>query len=201
MMKPKLRRFLLPIACAVLLVCVSVGATLAYLTSSAVVTNTFTVGQVTITLDETKVDAYGVADTTAGRVMGNAYKLLPGHTYTKDPVVHVAQGSEPCYLFVKVENGIAGIEATGNTMAAQMAAKGWSLVTGTQNVYAYSTVVDARTATAPVDVAVFDSFTLAGNAQVAAYANQQVVITAYAIQADGFEGKTAQEIWTAAAFE
>lgn len=201
MKNTKLRRFLLPMGCAALLICLSVGMTLAYLTSTDVVTNTFTVGRVDITLDEAKVDAYGTVDTTAARVTGNAYKLVPGHTYTKDPVVHVTEGSEPCYLFVKVENGIEDIEVTGSTMAEQMATNGWTLVTGTENVYAYNTTVNALDATAPVDVAVFTSFTLAEDAEVGEYANAQVVITAYAIQADGFDGMTADEIWAAAAFE
>ena len=57
----KTRKILLMAACAVLLVCISVGATVAYLTSTDTVTNTFTVGQVAITLDEAKVDMYGDA--------------------------------------------------------------------------------------------------------------------------------------------
>ena len=52
MKNSKLRRILLTLACAVLLVSLSVGATLAYLTSvTAEVQNTFTVGKVQITLD------------------------------------------------------------------------------------------------------------------------------------------------------
>ena len=42
--------------CAVMLVVGSVAGTMAYLTSNDSVTNTFTVGNVVITLDETNVD-------------------------------------------------------------------------------------------------------------------------------------------------
>ena len=45
--------------CAVLLVTATVAGTLAYLTSSDTVENTFTVGSVTITLDEACVNEYG----------------------------------------------------------------------------------------------------------------------------------------------
>ena len=103
----KTRKILLMAACAVLLVCISVGATVAYLTDTKSVTNTFTVGSVAITLDEAKTDINGVADNTVPRVVANKYKLMPGHEYVKDPTVHVTAGSEDCYIFVKVENGIS----------------------------------------------------------------------------------------------
>ena len=54
--------------CAVLLIAASVLGTLAYLTAQDTVTNTFTVGQVDITLDETKVTPDGVPVTGADRV-------------------------------------------------------------------------------------------------------------------------------------
>lgn len=82
----KFRKWAMIAACAVLLVCVSIGATVAYLTSQSTVTNTFTVGNVAITMDETKVSEDGAAVANADRVTSNAYKLLPGHTYTKDPI-------------------------------------------------------------------------------------------------------------------
>ena len=56
MKNSKLRKVLLLACSAVLLVCLSVGATLAYLTSTDTVKNTFTVGKVAITLDEVNVD-------------------------------------------------------------------------------------------------------------------------------------------------
>ena len=59
MKKSMLRKVLLLACSAVLLVCLSVGATLAYLTSNDTVVNTFTVGKVAITLDETDVKLDG----------------------------------------------------------------------------------------------------------------------------------------------
>lgn len=100
-MKTRSKALLLTL-CAVLLVAASVLGTMAYLTSTDSVENTFTVGSVAITLDEAKVDENGEAVTSAERVKGNSYKLLPGHTYTKDPTVTVEKGSESSYVRMKV---------------------------------------------------------------------------------------------------
>lgn len=99
------KKVLLLVLCAVLLVGASVAGTVAYLTDKDDVTNTFTVGNVQIDLYESIVDEMG--NKTGGRTdEGNAYHLLPGHTYTKDPTVHVLEGSEESYIrmIVKVNN-------------------------------------------------------------------------------------------------
>ena len=188
----------------VLVIAMSVAGTMAYLTSTDSVTNSFTVGKVAITLDEAKVNEYGELDVTAtGRVKANEYKLIPGHSYTKDPIIHVAADSEDCYLFVKVEDGLAGIEAA-TTIADQLKANNWKAVEGVANVYVYAKGTDAKTAVpaskTATDVPVFGSFTLTGTASVADYANKQIKVTAYAIQADGFDGKTPAAIWGDAGF-
>ena len=88
--------------CAALLVAASVLTTLAFLQARDAVKNTFTVGQVAIRLDEAKVREDGTAVTPAQRVKENAYKLMPGHTYGKDPTVTVMRGSEESYIRMKV---------------------------------------------------------------------------------------------------
>ena len=95
-MKTKSKALLLTL-CAVLLVAASVLGTMAYLTSTDTVTNTFTVGKVEIKLDETDV-----TNPTGPRVQANSYKLMPGTTYTKDPTVTVLKGSEESYVRMKV---------------------------------------------------------------------------------------------------
>ena len=95
-MKTKSKALLLTL-CAVLLVAASVLGTMAYLTSSAEVKNTFTVGKVEIKLDETDV-----TNPTGPRVTANSYKLMPGTTYTKDPTVTVKADSEESYVRMKV---------------------------------------------------------------------------------------------------
>ena len=219
------KKALILVLCAALLVGASVMGTLAYLTSQTeTITNTMSVGNVTITMDEAKVDVYGVPqkllddkgtdDPTddeyegctvaeADRVLTNSYKLIPNHEYTKDPIIHVQQGSEQCWLFVKVLNEISAIEAD-DTIAAQMATNGWTVLdTVSENGQTYTiwwhNVVDARAAA--VDVKIFESFTVKGevsNATVATYTGKTIVLTAYAVQAEGFNSPS--EAWTASGF-
>lgn len=107
-MKAKTKtKALLMSLCAVLLVAASVLGTMAYLTDSKDVKNTFTVGNVAIKLDEAKVDDMGNLvknqdGTLADRVTQNAYKLLPGHEYVKDPTVTVLTPSVDSYVRMKV---------------------------------------------------------------------------------------------------
>lgn len=198
-MKMKKSKVLLTLMCAVALVATSVFGTLAYLTSEDTVVNTFTVGNVAIKLDELDVD-----NSTEGendRDQANAYHLLPGQNYVKDPTIHVSDDSEACFLFVKVDNGIAAIETKeqGKTIADQMAALNWVKVEGEENVY----VLDKGgkyeyTVFKGANAVVFEEFTIDGsvtNKQIEDYANEQIVVTAYAVQAAGFDN--ALEAWEA----
>lgn len=97
-MKSKHKALLLSM-CAVLLVAVSIFGTLAYLTDSESVKNTFTVGSVDLSLDEAEVNPDGTyKNDHDDRVKANEYHLLPGHTYYKDPTVTVDAGSEDAYV-------------------------------------------------------------------------------------------------------
>lgn len=89
---------------ALVLVCAgSVFATVAYLTAQDTVENTFTVGNIGITLDETKVNPDGTPVEPEERVEENNYHLVPGSTYTKDPTLTVAKGSEEAYVRMLVQ--------------------------------------------------------------------------------------------------
>ena len=188
--------------CAVLLVVTTVFVTMAFLTSQDSVQNTFTVGEVTISLDELDVDddsntednkTYTVGEENIVRDKANEYKLIPSKTYTKDPTIHVGANSEPCYLFVKVENGLVNAEADGETtIAAQMKANGWTLVDGQTNIYVYEDVVTAETG---ANVVVFKNFTIDGETVVEDYMDAKIKVTAYAIQAEGFENTATADIW------
>lgn len=198
----KIRKVLVTLCCALLLVAVSVGATFAYLTKTTeVVTNTFTANaNVNIDLKEAKVTNLGVLElgddgNPVARVKANEYKLIPGHNYVKDPTIEVLSGSDDCWLYVKVENGISAIEATGDTtIAKQMEENGWTVVDAENYPGVYALEASAKKAGDKVEV--FNSFTIAGNADISAYANATVKITAYAIQADGFA--TSDLAWAAA---
>lgn len=200
-MKSRSKVLGLVLAGALLLGATYMGA-LAYLNDTDEAENTFTVGAVDITLDETDVDENGDKD-GEDRVKENEYKLMPGHEYTKDPMITVAEKSEDCYLFVKVVDGIAGIE-DDTTVADQLTANGWVAVAGAENVYVYGTAAAPTVVSAEDEVQVFDTFKIKDDIDgddLVEYDGKSISITAYAVQADGFDGKSASEIWTAANFQ
>lgn len=110
----KAKKIVALLLCAVLLVGASIAGTVAYLTSKDSVTNTFTVGNVQINLDEANV---ATADANDRTETGNAYHLLPNQTYTKDPTVWVKEGSEAAYIrmIVTVDNYNNMLDAFSST--------------------------------------------------------------------------------------
>ena len=200
--------------CAVMLVLVSVMGTMAYLTSQDTVTNTFTVGKVAITLDEAKANADGsLFDQGATRVKANNYKLLPGHTYAKDPMVTVLEGSENSYIkmtvtFTKAAEldaifAPAGADMTsifngydGSNWIAKDVTKDTVKNTRTYEFW-YKEAVAAPSENVPLD-ALFDSIAVPGfitNEQLATIEGMTITVNAYAIQADGFA--TPEAAWAA----
>ncbi len=108
----KNKKSLLIVLCVALLVSVTIVGTLAYLTDRDTVTNTFTVGDVQIRLDEAKVDTNGEAVDPEERVTANTYHLIPGKTYDKDPTMTVEKGSEAAYVRMRVTiNKLAALDA------------------------------------------------------------------------------------------
>lgn len=184
-MKSKKKVFM-TVLCAAALVVASVLGTMAFLTSKDKVNNTFTVGNVAITLDEAKVTDAGNPVEGADRVKANIYKLIPGHEYTKDPTVHVTANSEDSWVFIKVEDGLAAIE-DDTTVADQITGNGWTALDGVAGVY----YKEYSSSTAATDLVVFETFKVKGDADVAQYADAKIDVTAYAIQKDGFTTPTA----------
>lgn len=204
---------LLVVACALLLVAASVFGTMAYLTSTDTVTNTFTVGKVNITLDEAKVNTDGMPVTPAERVKKNSYKLLPGHTYTKDPTVTVKAGSESSYVkmtvtFSNAKELDAIFAPTGADLisifkgydSTEWIAKGNTKdTTANTRTYEfwYKEAIGAPTADVALD-ALFDSITVPGTItgdQLKTIEGMTITVNAYAIQADGFAN--AETAWEA----
>ena len=199
------KKALLTVLCALLLVVASVMGTMAYLTKTVSVVNTFTVGNVDITMDEADVSEYGEklnaegavadeGDTLANRVPTNEYKLIPGKTYTKDPTVYVSAGSEDAWIFVMIDNGISAL--TGDSITTQLAT-GWTKFTGAEGeYYGYNTKLAAGES-----VTVFNTFTIDDEADVSAVKAEDVIeIIACAVQADGLTLEDASEavVWTVA---
>ena len=211
-MKTK-RKALLLTFCAVLLVVASVLGTIAYLTANDKVTNTFTVGQVAIKLDEAKVNPDGSLVEGAARVKENRYKLLPGHTYTKDPTVTVRSGSESSYIKMTVTFTMANeLDAIFAPDGADLMkifdgydAREWTYKGNTKDAGAntrtyefwYKKTVGASADDVALD-ALFDSITVPNDItgeQLATIKDMTITVNAYAIQADGFE--TAAKAWAA----
>ena len=196
---------------AVLLVAASVMGTLAYLTSTDTVTNTFTVGKVAIKLDEAKANTDGSLVAGADRVKENSYKLLPGHTYTKDPMVTVLEGSEPSFIKMTVTFSMAKeLDAIFAPTGANLTsifngydAANWIAKGNTKDANAntrtyefwYKETVGAPDGDVALD-ALFDSITVPGTItqeQLKTIEGMTITVTAYAIQADGFA--TADKAW------
>ena len=180
---------------AILLVAATMFGTVAYLTSTDTVENTFTVGKVAITLDESPVDAAGKA-VAGDRVKANGYKLVPGREYDKDPTIHVDASSEAAYLFVAITDEIAAIQDS-KTVAEQLEENGWKALDATPGVYYY----DVSTDVAGEDIPVFRTFKVkatATNEQLAPLNGKKIIVKAYAVQAEGFTD--AKDAWTKAGF-
>lgn len=199
--------------CAVLLVAVSVFGTLAYLTDTSTVVNTFTVGKVKLKLDEAVVDQTGTP--TGGRTEGgNEYHLIPGETYTKDPTVTVLKGSEESYVRMLVTFSCASeLDAIFAPSGAVLTdifngydATTWVYTAEERNAqentityeFRYKETVKADADSDLALVALFDSITvpqdLTGE-QLETIADMEISVEAHAIQAAGFAD--ADEAWTA----
>ena len=207
------KKILVACLCVALAVLTIAGTTLAYLTSQDTVVNTFTVGNVQIKLDEAKANADGTLVANADRVKANSYKLIPGHTYNKDPMVTVLEGSESSYIkmtvtFSKAAELYAIFAPNGADMTSIFNgydSTNWIYKGNTKDAtnntrtyeFWYKATVAAPDANVALD-ALFDSITVPGtitNTQLATIANMTITVNAYAIQADGFA--TPEAAWAA----
>lgn len=191
----------------VLVAVAAVGATMAYLTDTQSVTNTFTMGDVKITLDETDVK-----NPEGDRVTSNEYNIYPGAVVTKDPIVHNV-GKNGAYIraTVNVSNWMNlvsayypdfketfpndGYKAALNLLVGELG-EGWSVVgveagdvfTIGQFDAKFVLKYDGTLAPDADTTAMFQTVTIpAGidNANTGSF--KEVKVVAQAIQADGFD--------------
>ena len=158
----------------VLVIGCAVGGTVAWLVSSTnAVVNTFTYGDINITLGETT---------------GDKYTIIPGKDISKDPKVTVKKDSEACWLFVKVEE-------EGTFVANKVTysiAEGWTKGDGTKipaNIY-YRAVdaVNADTDFAVLkDNKIYVSENLTKEDIKGITTQPKLTFTAYAVQKDGID--------------
>lgn len=151
----------------------AVGGTIAWLTAeTAPVVNTFTYGDINITLTETKPE-------------NRQATIIPGVDIEKDPKVTVKKDSEACWLFVKVkEEGTFVAEKVTYSVA-----DGWTQGNDTDipaNVYYRE--VDAVTADTDFYVLKGNKVTVSNSLtkeDITNITQPKLTFTAYAVQKDG----------------
>ena len=152
----------------------AVGGTIAYLTdTTGPVTNTFTVGNINIDLDETVDD----------------FKMIPGCDITKDPKVTVVANSEACWLFVRIDES-----SNLHDFISYTVANGWTKGDGTNipsNVWYRSVAASTTDQIFPVlagdKVTVNDAVTKTMMDGLTDNTRPTLTFTACAVQADGFD--------------
>ena len=166
----------------VLVLLISVGTTVAYIIASTrPVVNTFTIGDIKLTLEETT---------------SNTFPIIPGSTQRKDPKVTVKAGSMNNWLFIKAEPS-----ADLYMYADYAIADGWIPLEGEANVY-YRLVYQAASDTVfnilkDNQVTIHEDITEAELELIRI--NPTLNFKAYAIQMTGFY--TPDDAWDAIILE
>lgn len=170
----KSRKTLALVAACLMLVVGVVGGTVAWLTATTgSVVNTFTCGDINITLAETT---------------GTSYKILPGNNITKDPTVTVSANSENCILFVKVEeeNWPTFTETNGTRKVRYEIADGWTALDTENHPGVYYRTVTSSESNQDFAVLKDNTITVSGNLTKGEIGGIKVspklTITAYAHQ-------------------
>lgn len=157
-----------------LMVTLCVGGTLAYFTDTDDATNTFTVGNVDITLTEPNWTSTGSED---------APEVYPGEALAKDPTV-TNDGANPCFVRIEVEGldclGNAGMISYRTDYVTGNLGDNW--VKGTDGYFYYNKVLEVGATTdALFDQIVMPTGLTNGDATTA----YNVKVTAEAVQAQG----------------
>ena len=196
------------IAAIVLLLVAAVGGAIAYFTDTETKTNTFTVGNVDITLSEPN---WSTTDSNGNNIPDAAENISPGVSVAKDPTITNSSATAPAYVYAKVE-----IPCTSDTTPVEIftlnsIGSGWTLMTnGTctggvaTKVYNYGTA-SAMTALAAGSAtpAVFTSVSLNNSitgSETGLSGNKNVAVTGYGVQTNGLTATTPSGIWTEVSF-
>lgn len=129
------KKRLLVVVSLVLILAVAAGGTVAWLTDrTETVKNTFTIGDIDIRLTEAGADPN--QDKTR---LEQSFKMVPGVAMSKEPKVIVEKGSEPCWVFVKVEESSVLSDYIEYAVDADkdLATDNWTPLDGVTGVYYY----------------------------------------------------------------
>ena len=106
-----------------LIATLGIGGTLAFLTDSEQVTNTFSMGDLDITLDESKWDDDGDGDKDEDNVdgdndpnNGDGRNLVPGDTKEKNPTVHAVKGDSYMRVVMMIKDKSGDIITDGERL-------------------------------------------------------------------------------------
>lgn len=169
------RKILALTLCVAMLAIAIVGGSLAYFSDNDAKTNTFTVGNVSIVLNEPNWDRTGAAE---------AFDVYPGEALAKDPTV-TNDGKNPCFVRISVTNldqfaaEFSGAQIIYRTDYVDNAL-GQNWVAGTDGYFYYSKVLQPGETTD----ALFDQIVIPKELTNDAAA-KDIVVTAYAVQAQG----------------
>lgn len=135
-----MKKRIFTVALVVALLATCFAGTYAYLTDTDEQTNTFTAGNVYISMDEAIVEK----DETTGNLVATGkrtdkdqeYHLFPGMTVTKDPTIYVEE-SEPAYVAAKITvtgdlYALIGVEGYDNIDIHKLASGGLITPNATQ---------------------------------------------------------------------
>lgn len=166
------------------LVVTTIGGTLAWLMDKTdEVKNTFTVGNVGVTLQEKDKDGNWQE---TGR---NDYQLIPGRDLSKEAKVTLDEGSQDAYVFIKVAK-----ENNFDTYLTSAIDPAWTPLPGVDGVYYKENVKagDAQTILAGNHVVVKDTLTNT-DMMNAKELVPSISFTAYAIQKENID--TVADAW------
>lgn len=201
------------LAAIILLMVFVVGEAIAYFTDTDTKTNTFTIGNVDITLTETGWDA--LADTNSNDIPDDAEDMLPGESITKDPKINNVSTKSAAYVFAEVQVPCTTIVApavSSEEIFTYSVNTGWTELTITNelpvactsggtatHVYYYgsngtlTSLAKQTSTTNPVFSSVTLLSTLKGNEGLTG--QKQIVITGYGIQTEGLSSVTPADVW------
>lgn len=185
-------RTLLSLCLAVVLVLTAVLGTIAYMTASDSVTNTFTVGSFAKPEPTDPAHPEKLKEYIEESNWVDNSKLVPGSSIPKDPKVGIGTGSEEAWVYVYIKNNL--VTASGNEVTFKLNG-GWEAVDATEvtpgsgvytgGLFKFSTTLNAVSTDAWTST-IFDNVQVASTATVEGFnaTAKTMVVNAYIHQAN-----------------
>lgn len=199
------------IAAIILLLVFTVGGLIAYFTDTESRTNTFTIGNVNISLSE---PSWSTVDSNDNGVPDAAENIVPGQTIPKNPTITNESNTNPAYVFMKVQVPCT-TETSPRELFTYTPNSGWSELTtdtlpvactsgaSATHVYYYGSnntlsELGVSTSATATTSALFDGVTLLNNLQgnEGLTGQKSVIVTGYGIQTQGLGSTTPADVWS-----